>query len=125
MASQADGRGRVRPGQDTPGSPRTAGVSVCLWGTLDSAVSVPAPDAQRDGHGVCLPGRWCESEDQRDSQGAWPGRWLSAPFPVPDESACVWVAPVCQARGCCLWIDYAKANEGDGNTAKIRAACAS
>lgn len=28
---------------------------------------------------------------------------------------------MCQARGCCLWIDYAKAYEADGNTAKIRA----
>lgn len=27
---------------------------------------------------------------------------------------------VCQARECCLWIDYAKAYEGDGNTPKMR-----
>ena len=105
----------MRPGQDTPGSPRTAGVSVCLWWTLDSAVSVPAPDVLGDGQGVCLPGRWSEPDVLGDGHGVWLGSWPSAPFPVPDESACV-VRPYARLGG----VVYAKAYETDGNTPKMR-----
>ena len=62
---------------------------MCLWWTLDSAVSVPALDVLRDGQGVCLPGRWSEPDVLGDGHGVWLGSWPSAPFPVPDESACV------------------------------------
>ena len=49
----------------------------------------PCPDALRDGQGVCLPGRWSEPDVLGDGHGVWLGSWPSAPFPVPDESACV------------------------------------